>query len=110
MQWSKFAEGTLLLATDSPRAYLNFQDEHGAFAPTQYHPWYNVALGTATTSTYVTSGNCYVRNYTSGVVVVVNPASTGSCSYALGGTFTDLEARKVSTASVAAHSADIYVR
>jgi hypothetical protein len=108
-QWSKFAEGTLLLATDSPRAYLDFQNEHSAYAPTQYYPWYNVSLGSATTSTYAVSGGCYVRPYTNGVVVV-NPAPSGACSYALGGTFTDLEGRAVSTASLGAHSADIYVK
>jgi hypothetical protein len=105
-QLLKYVSASFLLGADpTVTAYLNFQDEHGLYGGSQYYAWWNANLGTAS-GAYFKTGNCYVRNFTQGKVVV-NP-TTSSCSYRLGGTYTDVAGGHVTTATLAAHGAGIY--
>ena len=105
-QLLKYVSASFLLGADpTVTAYLNFQNEHGLYGGTQYYAWWNADLG-APSGAYFKSGNCYVRNFTKGKVVV-NP-TTASCSYSLGGTYTDVTGAKVTTASLPVHTGGIY--
>src|SRR5205823_78195 len=105
-QLLRYVSASFLLGAD-PRvtAYLNFQNEHALYGGTQYYAWWNADLGSPS-GAYFKSGNCYVRNFTKGKVVV-NP-TTASCSYSLGGTYTDVTGAKVTTASLPVNTGGIY--
>jgi putative glycosyl hydrolase-like family 15 (GHL15) protein len=105
-QLLKYASASFLLGADpTATAYLNFQNEQALYGGSQYYAWWNRKLGKAT-GAYFKAGNCYVRTFGKGKVVV-NP-TTAACSYPLGGTYTDLGGSQVTTASLPSHTASIY--
>jgi len=106
-QLLRYVSASFLLGADpNVTAYLNFQNEHGLYGGSQYSSFWNSNIGTPT-GPYAKIGNCYVRPFTRGKVVV-NP-TTSTCSYSLGGTYTDTTSgAKVTTAKLAVHTGDIY--
>ena len=105
-QLLKYVTASFLLGADpTVTAYLNFQNEHALYGGTQYYAWWNANIGSPS-GTYFKSGNCYVRNFTKGKVVV--NSTTSSCTYSLGGSYTDVTGTKVSTANLPTHTAGIY--
>ena len=119
---NQYAMATILLGGNT-NTYLNFQNEHSVYGGDQYYAIWNAPIGSASGAYFCSnasssspggtcyqSNTCYVRNYTSGVVVLNANTNGSGCSYNLGGNYTNLESATVTTATLAADTADVYVK
>jgi hypothetical protein len=105
-QWHAYTEASFLLGSDGHSFYCftTSKTQPGLSVDTPYD---HVAIGTPTAAMKA-SGNAFMRTFTNGVVAV-NPTSS-AVTISLGGTFTDLAGKSVSSETLPADSGDIFVK
>ena len=104
--WHQYALGTFLLGA-SGDAYFTFIPDQDT--PTDWHPWWDLDIGTPTGKYSKTSNGLYQRNYTNGRVVV-NPTTT-SRTITIGTGWRDLWNNNVNTTiTLPPHTAKIVTK
>ncbi len=98
-QWHEFSLASFLLGTSGRDAYSFFATRgSSAIAP---NPWEGFPIGSPK-SNYVASGNGFLRDFTTGKVLV-NPGSS-SWKVNLGGTYRDVNGKRMTTVTLPPHT------
>jgi hypothetical protein len=103
----RFALASFLLSTNGNQ-YFDFDsnDTDGAIVPD--HPYDHVNVGQPTSGLTATS-NVYARWFTNGIAVV-NPSKTNTYTFALGGTYKNLQGQYLSSVTLPPDTGDVFSR
>jgi hypothetical protein len=99
--WHRYALGTFLLGYRPGSAFFTFRTDKRLTPPSRY---WDVDLGLPVGG-YAKIGGVYQRTFALGRVLV-NP-TTATVTVNLGGVFTDLDGRSVTSVTLAPHTAEI---
>jgi hypothetical protein len=103
----RFALASFLLSTNGNQ-YFDFDSNNtdGAIVPD--HPYDHVNVGQPTSGLTATS-NVYARWFTNGIAVV-NPSKTNTYTFALGGTYKNLQGQYMSSVTLPPDTGDVFSR
>jgi hypothetical protein len=103
----RFSLASFLLGTNGNQ-YFDFDANQTDGAVVPDHPYDHVNVGQPS-GPYAVKSNVYVRYFSSGVAVV-NPSKTNTYTFALGGTYRNLQGQSVSTVTLAPDTGDVFSR
>ncbi|HEV3353116.1 MAG TPA: putative glycoside hydrolase [Acidimicrobiales bacterium] len=103
----RFSVASFLLGTNGNQ-YFDFDTNQTDGAVVPDHPYDHVNVGQPSGS-YALKTNVYVRYFTNGVAVV-NPSKTNTYTFALGGTYRNLQGQSVSSVTLAPDTGDVFSR
>jgi hypothetical protein len=101
----RFSVASFMLATNGNQ-YFDFDSNATDGAVVPDHPYDHVNLGQPT-GAYSLTSNVYVRRFTSGVAVV-NPSKTNTYTFALGGTYRNLQGQYMSSVTLPPDTGDVF--
>jgi hypothetical protein len=103
----RFTLATFMLGTDG-KQYFDFSSNSTDGAVVPDHPYDHVDVGQPA-GAYSVKSNVYVRSFTKGVAVV-NPSKSNTYTYALGGTYKNLQGQWVSSVTLPPDTGDVFTR